>query len=241
MFLSPHSTKKEVRQAFSYAFDRDAWVDDVQGGQGAKTLTFIPPGFPGYEENETRFDFDPQLAKETLAKAGYPNGEGLDLKLTYSGTPRNKTRFEWIAGQLQANLGVKVTLDPVDPTLYTSLLKDPSTTPQMFYLGWCADYPDPQNFLSLVFQTGGISAGRIGYSNAEFDRLTQEADKELDETKRFALYKQAQDLLIDDQPVTFVSNDGGRVLQQPWITGVNRTPIDYFPGIFDLASVKVNY
>lgn len=233
--------KKEVRQAFSYAFDRDAWVRDIQQGLGKKTLTFIPPGFPGYQENETRFDFNPTKAKELLASAGYADPSVLEIKLTYPSSTRNKARFEWIAGQLQANLGVKIVLDPVDATVYTALTKDPETTPQMFYLGWCADYPDPQNFLSLVFHTGGISAGRIGYSNPEFDKLVEAADKELDEAKRFDLYKQAQDILIDDQPVSFVSNDAAKQLQKPWVTASGATPLDYFPYIFSLNTLKVNY
>lgn len=238
----PPFNNKDVRKAFAHAIDRDTWVRDVFNGLAKKTVTFIPPGFPGHEENETRYDFNPQAAKDGLAAAGFPGGQGLaPIKLTYSSSARNKTRNEFLAAQIQNNLGVSVTLDPVDPTVYTALTKEPATTPQIFVLGWCADYPDPQNFLSLVFKTGGISAGRISYSNPEFDALVAQADKELDETKRFALYKQAQDILIEDQPVAFLNNDAGIRLQKPWVTGVQATPLDYFPGIFSLNTLQVKY
>ena len=59
-------------------------------------------------------------------------------------------RFEWIANQLKQNLGVDAALDPVDPTAYTALVKDPATTPQMLYLGWCADYPDPESIITSL-------------------------------------------------------------------------------------------
>ena len=63
-----------------------------------------------------------------------------------------------MANQIKQNLGIDVVLDPVDPTAYTALVKEPETTPQMFFLGWCADFPDPQNWLTAVFKTGGSAS-----------------------------------------------------------------------------------
>ena len=63
----------------------------------------------------------------------------------------------------------------MDPTTYTALTKDIKTAPQTFILGWCADYPDPQNWLSVYWKTGAFGE-RIGYSNKDLDKLMDQAD-----------------------------------------------------------------
>ena len=126
-----------------------------------------------------------------------------------------------------------------DPTAYTALVKDPETLPMMFYLGWCADFPDPQNWLTAVFKTGGSAAGRIGFSNKEFDDILAKADVEIDAAKRAELYSQAQTLLIDLAPVAFIANNGGPVLQKPYVKSGKITPTDYILGFFDLPNMDV--
>jgi len=230
----------KVRQAFAQAFDRDAWVRDVFSGLGAPTQTFIPPGFPGYEKSD-QWKFDPAAAKQSLADAGFADLTKLpEIKLTFSSSARNKVRFEWVANQIKQNLGVDAKLDPVDPTAYTALVKDPKTTPQMFYLGWCADYPDPQDWLTLVFKTGGSASGRIGWADKQFDDLVTKADIEPDAAKRADLYAQAQKLLIDEAPVAFTSNDINKALVKPYVKGVKVTPLDYIPGFFNLPNLEVS-
>ncbi len=233
---------KQVRQAFAQAIDREAWVRDVLQGQGSPTQTFIPPGFPGYEETD-QWSYNPEAARQALADAGFANGQGLpEIKLTFSSSARNQVRYEWLASQFRENLGIDVVLDPVDPTAYTALTKDLATTPQMYILGWCADYPDPQNWLSTVFKTGGIGAGRIGYSNPEFDRLVDQADRTPPGPERDQLYSQAQNILIEDAPVVFFWNNPGRMLVKPYVKGVTEetvTPLDYIPGFFNLQNLEV--
>ncbi|MBC8164184.1 MAG: peptide ABC transporter substrate-binding protein, partial [Roseiflexaceae bacterium] len=232
-----------VRQAFSYAIDREAFVTDVLGGLAVPAYTFIPPGIPGYLEGETPYDFDADRAKEVLAEAGYANGEGLpEIKLTYGQSARNQTRFEFIANQIRTNLGVEVTLDPIDPNAYSSLFDAPETTPQMFFLGWGPDFPDPQNYYSTVFKTGTSSAARTGFSSPAFDELTVQADREPDPETRLELYKQASDILLEEAPVTFIYYDLVQVLTKPYVTGMgpdDTTPLDPFPGFYNLPNVTV--
>lgn len=229
---------KQVRQAFATALDREAWVSDILEGLGTPAYSFIPPGFPGHDPDETRFTFDQEAANELLDASGFDRSQ--EIKLTYASTARNKARNEYLAAMLQNNLGVTITLDPVDPTVYSSLFKDAETTPPMFILGWCADYPDPQNWTSLVFQTGGLTAGRVRYSSEELDRLTKEADVlPVDDPRRAELHAQAQDILVEDAPVAMFWHNVGPALVKPWITGLNQTPLDYFPGIFDLGSIQI--
>jgi len=213
-------------------------VRDVLQVLGKPTQSFIPPGFPGYEASD-QWPFDAAKAKATLAEAGFPNGEGLpEIKLTYSASARNKVRFEWMANQLKQNLGIDTPLDPVDPTVYTGLTKDIATTPPLYVLGWCADFPDPQNWLTAVFHTNGINA-RIGHSNPEFDKLVEAADVEQDATKRAELYSQAQKMLIETAPVAFLYNDANKALVKPYVKGIKTIPLDFFPGFYVMNEISV--
>jgi len=219
-------TDPKVREAFTYAFDRDTWVKDVLKGVGAPTLTWIPKGYPGYKDGETRWGFDPAKAKEALAASTYGSADKLPpIELTFSDSPRNRTRYEWLAAKWKEVLGVDVKLNPTEPTSYTALTKDVKTAPLAFILGWCADYPDPQNWLSVYWKTGGFGE-RVGYSNADFDKLVNAADIELDPAKRADLYQQAQDVLLDSIPGAFVWNSVNSWLVKPWVKGVVTTPQD---------------
>jgi oligopeptide transport system substrate-binding protein len=219
-------TDQKVREAFAMSFDREGWVTDVLKGLGSPTLTWIPPGYPGYDAAENRWGFDPEAAKKALAESSYGGVEGLPpITLTFSDTPRNRTRNEWLAAKWKENLGVDLKLDPVESTTYTALTKDITTAPQTFILGWCADYPDPQNWLSVYWKTGGFGE-RIGYSNADFDALVNEADTTTDPAKRAELYAQAQTLLTDGAPVAFAWNNVNTYLVKPWVSGIVKTPQD---------------
>ncbi len=233
-------TDQKVREAFAEALNRDGWVTDVLQGLGASTLTWIPPGYPGYETS-TKWGFDPDLAKKTLAESKYGSVDKLpEITATFSDTPRNRTRYDWLIGKWKEVLGVDVKLNPVDPTTFTALTKDINTAPQMFILGWCADYPDPQNWLSVYWRTGGFGE-RIGYSNPDFDKLVNEADSTVDPAKRADLYAQAQNLLIDGAPVAFMWNNVNTYMIKPWVTGITTTPQDTdFPGSQDVESIDID-
>lgn len=219
-------TDQKVREAFSMALDREAWVKDVLKGLGSPTLTWIPPGYPGYQEGETRWGFDAEGAKKAIAESSYGSVDKLPkITATFSDTPRNRLRYEWMVAKWKEVLGIEVELNPVEATTYTALTKDITTAPQMYVLGWCADYPDPQNWLSVYWKTGGFGQ-RIAYSNPDFDALVNEADTTTDPAKRSDLYTQAQDLLVEGAPVAFFWNNVNTYLIKPWVKGIVLTPQD---------------
>jgi oligopeptide transport system substrate-binding protein len=234
-------TDPKVREAFARAIDREGWVTDVLNGLGSPTLTWIPEGFPGYDADEDRWGYDPEAAVQALADSSYGGPEGLpDVVNTFSDTPRNRTRNEWLAAKWNEVLGVDVQLNPVEPTTYTNLTKDIATAPQMFILGWCADYPDPQNWLSVYWKTGAFGE-RIGYSNPELDALMAQADAETDEATRMDLYAQAQDMLIEGVPVAHMWNNVNSYLVKPWVTGIKTTPMDAgWSGAMDPLSITID-
>jgi len=233
----------KVRLAFAKSFDREAYIKDVQKiGQPAKA-GFIRHGFPGYDETDTIQKFDVAAAKTLVGQSKYgalTNAAFSGLKITYSSSARTKARMEWVQQQWKNNLGVDVALDPVDSTAYTALTKKPETTPQIFFLGWCADFPDQQNWHTTVWITkSGISAGRVGYSNPEFDKIVREADKEKDKAKRDELYNKAGKILSTDAPAAWVYYDASPVLRKPWVKGITSTAIDSVTGQMRLWEIYV--
>jgi oligopeptide transport system substrate-binding protein len=236
-------TDKKVREAFTYALDRGAWVKDIEGGLAAPTLTWIPKGYPGYENGETRWGYDPEKARQMIAASSYGSVKNLpEIVLTFSDTARNRTRFEWLLTKWKEVFGdgLKISLNPVDANTYTDLSNDIATAPPVYRLGWCADYPDPQNWLSVYWKTGHFSGG-IGYSNPEFDALVDQADMELDPAKRAGLYRQAQDMLVADAPGAFMHNTINHYLVKPWVKGIKTTPQDVgWPGDIDPISISID-
>jgi oligopeptide transport system substrate-binding protein len=231
-----------VRLAFAKSIDREALVKDLQQGIGkAADGGFIPPGFPGYDNTDTEQKFDPAAAKTFLANASPASKAGLSgLKYTFASSSIAKTRAEWAQNQWKTNLGVTVELDPVQSTAYSALFKKGREAPQLFSLGWCADFPDQQNWHSTVWLTGGLSAARTGYSSKAFDDLARQADREPDAAKRDALYNQAGKQLSKDAPAVWAVYDAGKRLQKPWLKGVTDNPMDYgIPGFFALENIFV--
>lgn len=238
---SPFKDKK-VREAFSLAFDAEGWTKDVDGGLSLATWTWIPPGFPGYDESSP-LHFDAEAAKAALAESTYGGPDALNalgLKLTFGDSPRNRQRSEWLVAKYKEILGVDIALDPIDATTFTAITKDPKTFPLLARQGWCADYPDPQNWLSVYWRSDTTFAARQGYVNPDFDALVNQADVELDPVKRADLYKQAQQLLLADIPSAFGYNSLNHYLVQPWVKGILTTPQDSdWPGGFAPWAITV--
>jgi len=235
-------TDPKVRAAFAYALDRDAWVKDVLNGLGAPTLTWIPKGYPGYDADEKRWGYDPAAAKKAIEESTYKSVDKLpEITITFSDTPRNRTRNEWLAAKWKEVFGptLKLKLNPVEATAYTALTKDVKTAPQMFILGWCADYPHQQNWLSVYWMTGAFGE-RIGYSNKDLDALMKKADSTVDQTAAAALYTQAQKMLGDTAPVAFMWNNVQTFMVKPWVKGFNPTPQDHwFPGDINPLTISI--
>jgi oligopeptide transport system substrate-binding protein len=234
----------KVRKAFAMAFDRQDYVDVVLKGAGQPALSFIPPGRPGYEPDVKQANFDATAAAKALADAGHPNGQGLaPIKLTFSNSARNQTRMEWIQSQMKTNLGIDAALDPVEPKAYTALTKSQDTTPQMFFLGWCQDYPDPQDWLTLVFRSDS-TVQHTGWKNDQFDKLVTDADHSANQADRLAKYKQAQQILADDTPVVFLYWDVNDILIKPYLKGVKefvsaQDAPQTIPGFFTIATMDI--
>ena len=230
----------KVRLAFAKSFDREAYINDVAKiGKAASSGGFIPPGLPGYDPTDTVQKFDPAAAKQLLSQSKYANTDQLkNLKFTYSASAANKTRIEWLQQQWQTNLGITVAPDPVDATTYTSLVKKPETTPLMFRLGWCADYPDQQDWLTTVFHSSS-TVTHVGYKSPDFDKLVRQADADANPESRDKTYLQASQMLSKDAAAAWWYYSATKYLRKPWLKGVQDTVMDFEIGIFDQIHIGV--
>ena len=216
---------KLVRQALSCAIDRAAYVDQVRAGVGKVALSWIPPGMPGYDATlGTDWAFNPDKAKQLLAQAGYPNGQGLpELKFEYASTGTNPTLAAFLQAQLKTNLGINLTLEPMESKAFSALVNAKQFN--WAWYGWGADYPDPDDWLPQIFGTGAGN-NKTGYSSAQFDAISVQALKELDNTKRLQLWAQAQSIVVADAPMVFLWNRETFVLQKSWVKGMVTSGLD---------------
>ena len=228
-------TDRNVRVAFSHAFDRETYCAAVRNGDCTPTLSWIPEGLPGAIETD-KYGFDPEAAVQALAESEYGGPENLpEIRMYYnSDDPLNTARAEWVAGQYRDILGVELQLEPTEGTALVDLRKSPETFPQLLLVaGWIQDYPDPQNWLSVYWTCDAVFATRMGYCNEEFDALVEQGDTTVDPEARLEFYRQAGELLVEDVPGPFLYNPQNTVLVKPEVTGYTAGASDAeWPGQF---------
>jgi oligopeptide transport system substrate-binding protein len=228
-----------VRRAFSAAFDRESLVANVLGGIGVPATQFVPHKLPGHYADLPGQKFDAAEARRLLAEAGYASGRSVPpLKFTYIASARNRARVDAIIEQLRRNLGVEILADPVESQVFTSMIRSADPALQLFLLGWCQDYPDPQNWYSSVFHSQS-TMNSTGWANPQFDLLAERADVESDRARRATLYRQAAQLLGDDAPVAFLYHSVVSRLVKPHVAGLSQSPLDYYEGQSTLADLRI--
>ncbi len=227
-----------VRQAFNYAVDRNRIIRYVLKGQaaGAAHHGIVPPSMPGYASNSVQgYAFNPVRARALLAEAGFPDGKGfpeVTLQLN-AGGGRNMSIAESIQGMLKEHLNVNVRLMQVE---FAQHLTDIDKGKVPFYrLGWVADYPDPESFLNLYFgklvpKDGGDSPiNSVRYQHPAFDRLFEQAVSTTDHAQRMQLYRQAEQIAINDAPMLLILNDEDYRFIQPYVMGHPNNAMDRTP------------
>jgi len=223
-----------IRRAFSQAIDKDKLVslifrDMLQSADG-----ILPPGMPGYNDNLSGLDYDVNRARELIAASSYGDVSELPpITITTVGWGGLISQeLEAIIYEWQQNLGVEVKVRQIEPQRFLYHLKQEKD--EMFYTGWIADYPHPQDFLEVLFYSD--SDNNYGeYSDPEIDALLEMAGVEQDSNFSLALYQQAEQKLVEDAaclPLWFGQN---YILVKPYIKGYELNPM----GLAMLSGVSV--
>ena len=217
----------KFRQALNLAIDKREIASIVLGDQVVPATGILPPGFPGYSADVQGYGFDPERARQLLRESKY--GDDLDnlppITLTTPGSfgAVISLDMEVVLQMWEKNLGVRVE---IQQTEFATFLKDLNRRRfQMFEIGWIADYPDPENFLDILFYSES-SNNHTNYSNPEVDRLLLRARTEVDQTTRYELYNQAEQQILDDAPWVPLWYSGERyLLVKPNVKDYFQTPL----------------
>ncbi len=213
----------KIRQAFSYAIDKDKIIDLVLKGAVRKAEGILPPGMPGYNENIKGLDFNVELAQKLIAESKYGNVSNLPaITLTTAGMGTASSIEAALVDMWQQNLGVKVEIRQLEPDKYPYEIMNEKD--EMFTQSWGADYPDPQNFLDILFHSG--TKDNVGeYSNPEVDALLEKAGVEQDPATRMNLYQQAEQMMVNDAACLPIFFDVSYILVKPYVKDLPLTPM----------------
>ncbi len=215
----------KVRQAFTMAFNREQYIDVVLNGQALPANGLYPPGLPGFTYDLEGLPYDPARAKQLLAESKYGGAEGLPkIFFTTAGVGSYiGPDISALAQMWQLNLGVTITVENIEFDHYFDQIYS-GNHGQLFDGGWCADYPDPENFADVLLHSGAQQ--NLGqYSNPELDALLEAARVEKDVTKRMEMYQEAQRIIVNDAPLMFSTHALGYELVKPYVKGYVKTPI----------------
>lgn len=210
--------KKEVRQAFACAIDREKLVRVANRGVAQLADGFVPPALRGGTAYTSSLTYDPAKAKKLLASAGYPDGKNFPA-LTLSVVQHQPEVLEQatlIQSDLKTNLNIEIKILEREAGEYFTAGNRREM--ECYLASWYADYPDPQNFLSTLLTTGA-ALNRSGYSNPKFDTLCRQADSERDTAKRSQLYAEADRLLMEDVGVLPLSYSPRLLLVKQGVSG----------------------
>ena len=194
-----------VRKALTMAIDREAIVTNVTQGGQLPAFAYVPPGIPEVDGSDFRANggdyltYDPEMAQQLLAEAGYPGGEGFPaVEILYNTSEMHKLVAEAIQEMWKQNLGIEnVTLTNQEWDVYLDTRDEGDF--MIARAGWIGDYLDPFTFLDMWVTDGGNNNSR--FSNAEFDQLITEVRLGDDEVQRMAMMHQLEDILMAEMPV----------------------------------------
>ena len=210
----------KVRRAFAMALDREKLIEEVYEGTVQLANGLLPPGIPGYSESLLGIPFDPDMARQLLAESRYADDfpEVFYTAVDLDGAPPASVRFMLDAWKEELGIEVQAALHEGDEYYYQ--LEE--IAQHLYTYGWVADYPDPENFLDLLLHS---EASDSRYVNPKFDSLLEAARAELDREARLDLFRQAEQLLMDDAGIIPIFHVKDFVLVRPHVNDFSISPV----------------
>ncbi len=223
---------KLLRKAINYAIDYDYIINVLLRGTAARLYGPLPPAVFGYDQEVEKYGYryNPDMAKQLLAEAGYPEGKGLrELELIISSSERAERKE--VATVIQRNLkeiGIDVKIVDLEwPSFLERLFNHDF---DMYMVDWFPDYVDPDDWIVPLFASYGLNLD--GYNNTLVDELALKARQTNDPQLRIELYKQLQRVIVEDAPWAFLYVPKMYVFMQKNVEGFILYPayyIDFYP------------
>jgi oligopeptide transport system substrate-binding protein len=212
-----------VRKALSMAVDRDKLNKTVLKGANVSAYSITPPDTLGYYPPRL-FGYDVEQARELLAAAGYPNGEGWPgLELTYNTSEDHRKIAVALQQMWKDALNIEVTLANQEWKVYLD-----SVTQMNFDIarrGWIGDYVDPNNFLDLFLTGGGNN--NTGFADPRYDdMILRQAPQAATKEERFAIFHEAETMLMEQMPIIPIFTYTSKHLIHPSVNGLPSNLMD---------------
>jgi len=222
-------TDVRARRAVAHAVDASLVVKTVQYGCGVPARGILPPAIPGAPAAEARLPHDPPRARRLLAEAGVTGGPHRP-RLTYhynTGTP-NQRLAELLQAQLR-DVGIDLELRRLDWAAYLTLVDEGQTG--FYRQAWIADYPDPENFLTVLFHSrnAGAAGNTSRYRSPVVDRWLDEADAMAPGPERDRRYAEAERRIVDDAVYIPLYHLTSRALVREDVRELERSPLSSAP------------
>lgn len=226
--LPPFDDPK-IRQAMNHAIDKDKILSVIYKDALQRADGILPPGMPGYNPTVRGLKFDPARAKQLLAESKY----GTNLPPVTFTIPSSATTVdpvtEAIVEMWRSNLGLEVKIQQVE---FANFLGDIKRNPaqnktnkyQLYRLGWSADYPDPQDFIDILFHSKSLD-NNMAYSSPQVDRLIEQARAESTPEQRFKLYQEVEQIIVNDAAWIPLFHSKAYLLVKPRVKGYHPAPM----------------
>lgn len=191
----PPTDDVRVRKAINMAIDKDE-VNKVLGGEKIPANNILPPGLLGSDQS-IGLKFNVEEAKKLLDEAGYKDRSKFPrIRLGFNTHENHQRLAENVQAQLKKNLGIEIELANEEWKTYIKSLESKKVY-QFYRMGWVADYPDPDTFISLFVSNGG--SNHTGWSNKPYDDLILKGVSEFDKEKRKQIYADALRIINEEE------------------------------------------
>ena len=202
-----------LRKAMNYAIDREKMLRTVYEGRGRIASGPVPDLLRKWKAPAS-YEYNPSKVRELIKAAGYPLG----LEVNFYITADNEVVD--IAEVIQSYLkevGIKANIKQLEWSAYKDAIN--KGEPDMFWLSWWADYPDPENFLFPLFHSSnlGPAGNRARYKNPAVDSLIEKGQHAQTIKERNRYYEKAERIIVNDAPWVFFWHKTDYTLRQPWV------------------------
>ena len=224
----PFKDNRALRLAVAHAIDNETiWNVLMEGSRFPAHQGVLPPGMPAADVQG--YEYNPELARQYLSEAGYPNGVGLEPIIYYYYASAAADPYHAAIQAMLAEVGIRIELRSEDNTTYWTHVGEDDV--HLFLSGWSADFLDPSEMFNYLFYQGRDDTK---YSNPEVDALIAQATAITDDAERNALYRRIHEMIMEDVPVVPLSYSKVMALVKPYVkdfylspAGAYRVPLKY--------------
>jgi oligopeptide transport system substrate-binding protein len=215
--LSKPLDDKKLRKAINLVIDKKFIISELHKNQFNLAKGILPSGMPGYDPKREPYPYNEALARKYLMESGYGKEKPSIEIWSASKSEAAQKELNEIQSQLKkVGITTKINFETNWPS-FESMLK--ANKAPIFIYAWYADFPDPDNFLGILFHSKS-KYNYTAYHNPEVDRLLDRARREKDYLKRMEMYRKIEGIVLEDAPIVPMVNHLFQQAYQPYVRGV---------------------